>query len=101
MTERQYWNEDNSLAVVIEGDAIGTLINLDTYLYGTPNPDREVMMERWCLLSQNPSLDLHLRELENIRIEPDGWNQDLKIREQSKKIGEISDLIWPNPWDYD
>lgn len=100
MTERQYWNENNGLAIVVDGDLVGTLINLDAELYGVPNPDREVMMEGWRLLSQNPSLNLPLRELENIRIKPGGWNQDVQIREQSKKIREISDIIWPNPWDY-
>lgn len=91
MTERQYWNERNGLGIAIDEGSVSLLINIGAELYGIPNSERHVDLERFPI-DENQELDPIVKRLERESLE---W-------ERSKIIKEISDILWPG-WfaDYD
>ena len=92
MEEREYWNENNGLGVLITdirpGEYLSLLINRDAELYGEPNDGRLVSEESCVPIPENSGLIILLKKLESV---PE--------RHRSEVINDVFTILFPD-WYY-
>ena len=89
MEEREYWNKNNGLGILITdikpGEYISLFINKEAELYGKPNDERVVREEMLVPIPEDPGLIALLNKLES---EPE--------RHRSETINKVYTILFPD-----